>query len=101
MITREQVEDLKNSWACDPCFDLEDVANEPEWAGFREELLQYAAEQREAAEARHKERQDAHNHELDVLAVRMGIPGNRALAGYLWRLEQDLLMLTNTVADLD
>lgn len=41
--TREAVEKLKADWCADPCFDLEQVADEPEFEPYRQELADYQA----------------------------------------------------------
>ena len=103
MKTREQVEYLKRDWNSDPCYDLEDVANEPEWAEHRDELLQFAKERHEAKERAAAVRQREYEAELDALADTWQIPGNRALAGHLKRLsdrltelEDELYIMKNT-----
>jgi len=59
MKTREEVEDLKNNWLADPCYDIEDTSGFEEYAV---ELAGFAVEHRELWAASRKKVEDAAYH---------------------------------------
>lgn len=44
MKTREEIDNLKRCWHRDPCFDLSDYANDPEYAEYKDELIEFEKE---------------------------------------------------------
>lgn len=83
MKTREEVEDLKKQWACDPIWDIENTE------GFEEYYAELAAYSRDM-EARWAREYDAH---MANEAERVGITDNTKLLNYLLRLEERIAQL--------
>jgi hypothetical protein len=75
MVTRQDVERLKTSWAKDPHWDIEDTEGYEE---YRDELAAFAAEKRAEWTA-------AQQAKLVKLADTLGIPGNVQAAQYYQR----------------
>lgn len=78
--TPDEIARLKAQWEADPSWDIEETVGFEE---HREELLRFSNQQK--AEWRH-----LHLVELQAYAVKLGIPGNIKLAGYIQQLESRL-----------
>lgn len=78
MPTAQEIDKLKSDWRADPCWDIEDTEGFEE---HRDELAKFAAECRASWNAAYWRR-------VDDLAESLGIPGNRALAEHVMRLEE-------------
>jgi hypothetical protein len=77
MNTREDVENLKENWVSDPCYDLEEVEGFEE---YREELEAFIKHQE-------KKWEEQRVRVLEWKADKLGIPGNLFLAQYVMQLE--------------
>ena len=89
MATNEEIENLKASWAADPCWDIEDTEG---FQAHRAELRRYrlVMENQWRRERRGQ---------LQQKAIQLGVPGNIKLAAYIESLESKLQRLEGAVSE--
>jgi len=80
MRTQEEIEELKEYWVADPCYDIEEADGFEE---HREELRAFRLEM----EAKWRAEREA---ALQTMAEELGFPGNLKLADYLDRLQSQI-----------
>lgn len=87
MKTREQVEEIKRQWLCDPCWDIEETEGFRE---YKEELFafrkQYEKDWKRQYEAR-----------VAMKARSIGCPDNFILAEYVMNLESRIEELSRQI----
>lgn len=79
-LTQEAIERLKQEWAADPCWDIEDTEG---FEAVREALAKFHEEWT-------RKREEAKIQRLYATAERLGMPGNLTLAEQWDRLERRL-----------
>jgi hypothetical protein len=88
---RIRVDDLKQNWRRDPCYDLWDVEGFEE---FKDELRAYQ-------ESQEKRWAEAAAQELQEYANKIGIPDNTVLAAHIRHLERTIEALTEKLHEHD
>jgi hypothetical protein len=87
MSTRAEIEDLKDQWSSDSCWDIEDTEG---FEAHREELIAY----RKLKEA---EWEAASIRRLKEKAAKIGCPDNLTLASYVEDLEMHIERLEDSL----
>jgi hypothetical protein len=88
--TRQDVDQLKETWLGDPCWDIENTEG---FEAYRDELIAYRNECEAVWDRTEKNRQKA---KMDLL----GIPGNTFFLAYLETLEYQIAELQKQLAKL-
>jgi hypothetical protein len=92
--TQKEIENLKNDWCNDPCWDIEDTEG---FEAHHEELKKYGDEMRMHWK---RERELKYEAELKTKAMQLGCENNLALVGYIIRLEKRLSEIEDMIYEL-
>ena len=93
MRSLKALEELKNDWLCDPCWQIECSA-EDGFGIFFDELVEW---QRQQWEAWREERRQ----ELEARSIELGIPGNHRMVKFIERLEYQIEKLEDRIQKLE
>jgi hypothetical protein len=95
MPTEREVHELKMEWRNDPTFVLED---QPGFEDHKQELIDYRRYW-EAIWAERRVYKADPTADPELIAVNMGIPGNRILSDYIYKLHLRIEKLEKTLYD--
>lgn len=100
--TRDEIEDLKREWAENPDWEIEDTEG---FDDYREELAAFAVKMKTQWDAEYDARQAAERAEYEahclLIADKLGVPGNIALAKEVWKLNVKIANLIERIDALE
>jgi hypothetical protein len=97
MATEKEIEKLKQDWADDPCWDIEDTE------GFEEhhkELKEFSDKMKAQWRIAAEKREQRELEELKTKAKKIGCEDNLKLASYLFALEDHIYRLEEMIREI-